>query len=130
MTTQPVPRPPSPPVPAGAPGLSDHDLVERVRTYNPGAALDTLEQAYEFSATVHRGQRRRSGEPYLTHPLAVAGIIAEMRLDVPSVATGLLHDTVEDTLTTLEEIHGSDAFDLANLSVAMRTMRTLLRSHS
>ncbi|HWP67147.1 MAG TPA: bifunctional (p)ppGpp synthetase/guanosine-3',5'-bis(diphosphate) 3'-pyrophosphohydrolase [Candidatus Limnocylindria bacterium] len=95
--------------------MTIHDLVERVRTYNPGAALDTLEQAYEFSATVHRGQRRRSGEPYLTHPLAVAGIIAEMRLDVPSVATGLLHDTVEDTLTTIEEIQSRFGPEIAEL---------------
>jgi len=91
------------------------DLVERVRTYNPGAALDTLEQAYKFSATVHRGQRRRSGEPYLTHPLAVAGIIAELRLDVPSVATGLLHDTVEDTLATLDEIQHRFGPEVAEL---------------
>jgi guanosine-3',5'-bis(diphosphate) 3'-pyrophosphohydrolase len=91
------------------------DLVERVRTYNPGAALDTLERAYQFSATVHQGQRRRSGEPYLTHPLAVAGIIAELRLDVPSVATGLLHDTVEDTLTTLDEIQARFGPEVAEL---------------
>jgi guanosine-3',5'-bis(diphosphate) 3'-pyrophosphohydrolase len=91
------------------------DLVERVRTYNPGAALETLQQAYEFSANVHRGQRRRSGEPYLTHPLAVAGIIAEMRLDVPSIATGLLHDTVEDTLATLEEVEKAFGQEVAAL---------------
>ena len=80
------------------------DLVERVRHYNPSAATDVIEQAYAFSAEVHKGQRRASGEPYLTHPLHVATIIADMRLDVPSVATGLLHDTVEDTLATLDQI--------------------------
>jgi guanosine-3',5'-bis(diphosphate) 3'-pyrophosphohydrolase len=80
------------------------ELTDRVRQYNPSAATDAIERAYEFSAEVHKGQRRASGEPYLTHPLNVAGIIAEMRLDVPSVVTGLLHDTVEDTLATLEQI--------------------------
>jgi GTP diphosphokinase / guanosine-3',5'-bis(diphosphate) 3'-diphosphatase len=91
------------------------DLLERVRSYNPGAALETIERAYEFSADVHRGQRRRSGEPYLIHPLHVAGIIADMRLDVPSVATGLLHDTVEDTLTTLEQVGDLFGEEIASL---------------
>jgi GTP diphosphokinase / guanosine-3',5'-bis(diphosphate) 3'-diphosphatase len=80
------------------------ELTERVRQYNPAAATDAIERAYAFSAEVHKGQRRASGEPYLTHPLNVAGIIADMRLDVPSVVTGLLHDTVEDTLATLDQI--------------------------
>ena len=80
------------------------DLVERVRQYNPAAATDAIERAYAFSAEVHKGQRRASGEAYLTHPLHVASIIAEMRLDVPSIVTGLLHDTVEDTLATLEQV--------------------------
>ncbi len=87
------------------------DLIERVRSYNPTAPVDTLRAAYDFSAEKHHGQRRMSGEPYLTHPLQVAGIIADMRLDVPSIATGLLHDTVEDTLATLpqiEELFGAE----------------------
>src|SRR5437870_10275445 len=85
------------------------ELIERVRAYNPAATVDTIQKAYDFSAEVHRGQRRLSGEPYLTHPVQVAGIIAEMRLDVPSVVTGLLHDTVEDTLATLDQIEGRSA---------------------
>jgi GTP diphosphokinase / guanosine-3',5'-bis(diphosphate) 3'-diphosphatase len=80
------------------------DLIGRVQAYNPAADVALLERAYEFSAAVHKGQRRASGEPYLTHPMEVAGIIADLKLDVPSVATGLLHDTVEDTLTTLPEV--------------------------
>src|SRR5499427_7628433 len=80
------------------------DLLDKVRAYNPAASLDVIERAYAFSAEVHRGQRRQSGEPYLTHPVQVAGIIADLRLDVPSVATGLLHDTVEDTLATLPQL--------------------------
>jgi GTP pyrophosphokinase len=80
------------------------DLITKLHTYSPGTNADVIQRAYEFSAKVHRGQRRLSGKPYLTHPLEVAGIIAEMHLDAASIATGLLHDTVEDTLTTLEQI--------------------------
>ena len=91
------------------------DLVEKVRAYDEGADLAMLSRAYEFSARCHSGQVRKSGEPYLTHPLAVAGIIADMKLDVPSVVTGLLHDTVEDTLVTLGEIDGSFGSEVAEL---------------
>ena len=80
------------------------DILEEVHRYNPEADLDVIKKAYVFSAKVHQGQVRRSGEPYLTHPLEVANILAKMHLDAPSIATGLLHDTVEDTLTTLDEI--------------------------
>lgn len=80
------------------------DILEEVHRYNPETDLDLVKKAYVFSAKVHQGQTRRSGEPYLIHPLEVAHILAQMRLDAPSIATGLLHDTVEDTLTTTEEI--------------------------
>ncbi len=91
------------------------ELVDRVKAYQPTAPVEEIQKAYDFSAAVHRGQRRLSGEPYLTHPLQVAGIIAEMRLDVPSVATGLLHDTVEDTLATLEQIETGFGAEIAGL---------------
>ena len=91
------------------------DLIERVKSYQPTAPVETIQHAYEFSASVHQGQRRLSGEPYLTHPLQVAGIIADMRLDVPSVATALLHDTVEDTLVTLPEIEERFGAEVAEL---------------
>jgi GTP pyrophosphokinase len=80
------------------------DILDEVHRYNPAADLDLIKKAYVFSAKVHQGQTRRSGEPYLIHPLEVAGILAKMQLDAPSIATGLLHDTVEDTLTTVAEI--------------------------
>ncbi|MCB0219599.1 MAG: bifunctional (p)ppGpp synthetase/guanosine-3',5'-bis(diphosphate) 3'-pyrophosphohydrolase [Chrysiogenetes bacterium] len=86
--------------------LRFNDISERVQAYNPKADLLSLQKAYVFSAKVHSGQKRRSGEAYLIHPVEVAGILTQLRLDVPSVATGLLHDTVEDTLATLEEIEG------------------------
>ena len=91
------------------------ELVERVRAYTPTAPVEVIQRAYEFSAGVHQGQRRASGEPYLTHPLQVAGIIADLRLDVPSVATGLLHDTVEDTLATLAQIEERFGAEIAGL---------------
>jgi GTP diphosphokinase / guanosine-3',5'-bis(diphosphate) 3'-diphosphatase len=91
------------------------DLIQRVQVYNPVADVATITKAYEFSADVHRGQKRLSGEPYLTHPLEVAGIIAELRLDVPSVATGLLHDTVEDTLTSIQQVEQLFGSEVASL---------------
>ncbi|MFQ5666182.1 MAG: RelA/SpoT family protein [Candidatus Binatia bacterium] len=90
-------------------------LIERVRSYDSTADVGVIARAYEFSAAVHKGQRRASGEPYLTHPLEVAGVIADLKLDVPSVVTGLLHDTVEDTLATLEEIEEKFGTEIATL---------------
>ncbi|MCC6848927.1 MAG: bifunctional (p)ppGpp synthetase/guanosine-3',5'-bis(diphosphate) 3'-pyrophosphohydrolase [Deltaproteobacteria bacterium] len=90
-------------------------LLDKVREYNPAADLATVQRAYEFSAEVHRGQKRKSGEPYLVHPLEVASLIADLRLDVPSVATGLLHDTVEDTLTTLGQVENVFGSEIAGL---------------
>src|SRR5215467_5128227 len=80
------------------------DLLEKVRAYAPEADVELLRRAYVFSAFEHRGQVRHSGEPYLIHPLAVADFLADMKLDVVAVAAGLLHDVVEDTLTTIDRI--------------------------
>ncbi len=91
------------------------DLIERVQGYHPAADVDMIRCAYDFSAKVHKGQRRLSGEPYLIHPMAVAGIIADLKLDVPSIVAGLLHDTVEDTLTSLEQVEDSFGNEVAAL---------------
>src|SRR3954447_476275 len=80
------------------------DLLEKVRAYSPDADVELLRKAYVFSAFEHRGQVRHSGEPYLIHPLAVADFLADMKLDVVAISAGLLHDVVEDTLTTIERI--------------------------
>ena len=80
------------------------DLLEKVRAYNPDANLELLRKAYVFSAYEHKGQVRHSGEPYMVHPLEVADFLADLKLDVVAVASGLLHDVVEDTLTTIERI--------------------------
>src|SRR5919197_1718562 len=79
-------------------------LLEKVRSYSPEADLELLRRAYVFSALEHKGQVRHSGEPYLVHPLEVADFLAEMKLDVVAVSAGLLHDVVEDTLTTIDRI--------------------------
>jgi guanosine-3',5'-bis(diphosphate) 3'-pyrophosphohydrolase len=80
------------------------DLVEKVRAYSPEADVELLRRAYVFSALEHKGQVRHSGEPYLVHPLEVANLLADQKLDVVAVAAGLLHDVVEDTLTTIERL--------------------------
>src|SRR5436305_7521188 len=80
------------------------DLIEKVRATNPDADVELLRRAYVFSAFEHKGQVRHSGEPYLVHPLEVADLLADMKLDVVAVAAGLLHDIVEDTQTTPERI--------------------------
>ena len=95
--------------------LRFNDILERLISYQPNADIELLKKAYVFSAKVHLGQVRLSGEPYLNHPLEVAGILTQLRLDAASVATGLLHDTVEDTLTTLEEILENFGEEIAQL---------------
>ena len=81
-----------------------NDILDKVGQYNEGTDLDLVDRAYIFTAKVHDGQMRLSGEPYLSHPLEVAGILADMKLDVVSVAAGLLHDVIEDTHAEAEEI--------------------------
>src|SRR5436190_14483 len=80
------------------------DVIGVVEKNRPGADIDLIRRAYLFSALHHKGQKRASGEPYLVHPIEVANILAEMRLDEVSVSTGLLHDVVEDTLVDLDTI--------------------------
>ena len=77
-----------------------NDIIEQVASYHPDADTGLLQRAYVYSAKVHHGQTRLSGEPYLIHPLGVAGILADLNLDEYTVSTGLLHDTVEDTYAT------------------------------
>ncbi|MGE0460206.1 MAG: bifunctional (p)ppGpp synthetase/guanosine-3',5'-bis(diphosphate) 3'-pyrophosphohydrolase [Vicinamibacterales bacterium] len=91
------------------------DLLDRVRSYSPDADLELLRRAYVFSALEHKGQVRHSGEPYLVHPLEVADILAGMKLDAVCVAAGLLHDVVEDTLTTPEKIRERFGEDVAHI---------------
>jgi GTP pyrophosphokinase len=91
------------------------DLIEKVRSTNPEADIELLRRAYVFSAYEHKGQVRHSGEPYLVHPLEVADLLADMKLDVVAVAAGLLHDIVEDTQTPIERIKELFGPDIAHV---------------
>src|ERR671915_1023785 len=91
------------------------DLVEKVRASNPDADTELLRRAYVFSAFEHKGQVRHSGEPYLVHPLQVADLLADMKLDVVAIAAGLLHDIVEDTQTPIERIQELFGADVAHV---------------
>jgi GTP pyrophosphokinase len=91
------------------------DLIEKVRATNPDADVELLRRAYVFSAYEHKGQVRHSGEPYLVHPLEVADLLADMKLDVVAVAAGLLHDIVEDTQTPIERIKELFGADIAHV---------------
>jgi len=81
-----------------------NDILDKIAEYHPQADWDMIERAYIYSARVHEGQVRLSGEPYLSHPLEVAGILSDMKLDIVSVTAGLLHDVIEDTHAVPEEI--------------------------
>jgi len=95
--------------------LRFNDIADRVLEYDAECDIKLLQGAYVFSAKVHEGQERLSGEPYLVHPLEVAGILVDMRLDAVTIAAGLLHDTIEDTLTTLPELERMFGSDVAFL---------------
>jgi GTP pyrophosphokinase len=91
------------------------ELVDRVRTYHPGADTSLLARAYEYSLRAHEGQKRKSGEPYFVHPASVAGIITELKLDTASICAGLLHDVVEDTIATTDDISREFGVEIAEL---------------
>ena len=91
------------------------DILDKIEEYNPGGDSDIIDRAYIYSARVHEGQVRLSGETYLSHPLEVANILADMRLDVESIAAALLHDVIEDTPATREDIEKMFGPDVAHI---------------
>ncbi|MDE0933422.1 MAG: bifunctional (p)ppGpp synthetase/guanosine-3',5'-bis(diphosphate) 3'-pyrophosphohydrolase [Novosphingopyxis baekryungensis] len=95
--------------------LRQYELVERVRAYHPSVDEDRLNRAYVFSVAKHGSQKRASGDPYFSHPIEVAGLMTDLKLDEDTIITALLHDTVEDTLTTVEEIGAKFGEDVARL---------------
>ena len=95
--------------------MGQDELIERVRAYDPGADEEALNRAYVYSMAAHGSQKRASGAPYFSHPVEVAGILAGYRLDTASIVTALLHDTVEDTLATLQEIRALFGDEVAQL---------------
>ncbi len=92
-----------------------NDILDQIHSYMPDADTSLVEKAYVYSAKVHAGQTRLSGEPYLSHPLAVAFILAQQRLDLASITAGLLHDSVEDTLATIDELEKMFGRDVARI---------------
>lgn len=96
--------------------IRQYELIEKVQGYNPKANVGLINRAYVYSMKAHGNQTRASGQPYLVHPLEVASILADMRLDDATIAAGLLHDTLEDTLSTSEEIKRLFGDDVAELT--------------
>jgi len=90
-------------------------ILDRIHEYNPHADVDPIMRAYIYAAKAHKGQERVSGEPYLSHPLQVSGILADLRMDTATVAAGLLHDVVEDTRANLDEIQEHFGKEIAGL---------------
>ncbi len=86
------------------PAMEVQEIIEQFRRFHPKRSTDVITESYRLAAGAHKGQLRRSGEPYITHPLAVAGIVARYGMDDVTIAAALLHDAVEDTVLTLEEL--------------------------
>ena len=95
--------------------IRQYELVERVRAYDPSTDEDALNRAYVFAMQAHGQQKRASGDPYFSHPLEVAGILTDMRLDYRTIITALLHDTVEDTRVTIDDIQDRFGGEVARL---------------
>lgn len=106
------------------------DILDKIYEFHPDAESDLIDRAYIYSARVHDGQVRLSGEPYLSHPLEVAYILAEMKLDPISVAAGLLHDVVEDTHATIEEIEAIFGSNVAHIVSGVTKLSKLSFSDS
>ena len=106
------------------------DLAAKAKSHNPDSDTDLLRRAYEFSAVEHSGQRRRSGEDYITHPLQVALLVADMKLDDVAIASGLLHDVVEDTLTTIDSVRELFGPEVAHVVEGVTKISTIPFSSS
>ena len=97
--------------------LKSEDLINKVKSYNRFLNPETLNKAYDFALKAHRAQKRDEGVPYIIHPVAVADILTDLKLDSATIATGLLHDTIEDThatYKTIKEEFGKEVADLVD----------------
>jgi guanosine-3',5'-bis(diphosphate) 3'-pyrophosphohydrolase len=95
--------------------LQVEEIIDRVRAYQPSADANLIKRAFDYSFKMHEGQTRKSGDPYIVHPVSVAGIITELRLDTASVCAGLLHDVVEDTLASSKDLEKQFGLEIATL---------------
>ena len=95
--------------------LNQEDLIKKMRTYNRFFNPETLSKAYTFALNAHKNQIRDSGDPYLVHPVAVADILSDLKLDSATITTGLLHDTIEDTKATYQSVKKEFGEEVADL---------------
>ncbi len=95
--------------------MRQYELVERVRAYTPEVDEDRLNRAYVFTVQMHGAQKRASGDPYFSHPVEVAGLMTDLKMDEDTIITALLHDTVEDTLTSIEDVESKFGPEVARL---------------
>ena len=95
--------------------LNQEDLIKKVKNYNRFLNPETLSKAYNFALKAHKNQKRASGDPYLIHPVAVADILSDLKLDSATIATGLLHDTIEDTKATYQTVEKEFGKEVADL---------------
>ena len=95
--------------------LDREDLIKKVKNYNKFLNPESLSKAYTFALNAHKDQKRDSGDPYLSHPVAVANILTELKLDSATIATGLLHDTIEDTKTKYKAVKKEFGREVADL---------------
>ena len=95
--------------------LKQEELIKKVRNYNPFLNPEALTKAYIFALNAHKNQKRDSGDPYLIHPVAVADILSDLKLDSATITTGLLHDTIEDTKITYKKVESEFGKEVADL---------------
>ncbi|MBM3610282.1 MAG: bifunctional (p)ppGpp synthetase/guanosine-3',5'-bis(diphosphate) 3'-pyrophosphohydrolase [Alphaproteobacteria bacterium] len=108
-------------------------LIEKIRSYNSGFDASLLQKAYDFAESHHKEQKRASGDPYISHPLSVAFMLADLKLDLSSIIAGLLHDTVEDTVATLEDVEkifGSEVAFLVSSVTKLSKINFQTKSHA
>ncbi|MEK7801068.1 MAG: HD domain-containing protein, partial [Pseudomonadota bacterium] len=91
------------------------DLIAQIKLYNPEVDSTQIEKAVEYARVMHGEQTRSSGEPYYTHPVEVAGILAELKMDLATIVTAILHDTLEDTKATYEDLEKKFSPEVASL---------------
>ena len=96
--------------------MSDElQLIKKIKSYNNYVDEDVIINAYKYASELHKTQKRHSGDPYISHPVAVANILAELKLDGPTITTALLHDTIEDTKATYDEVKNNFGEEIADL---------------
>ncbi len=108
-------------------------LIEKIRSYNSGFDASLLQKAYDFAESHHKEQKRASGDPYISHPLSVAFMLADLKLDLSSIIAGLLHDTVEDTVATLQDVEknfGSEVAFLVSSVTKLSKINFQTKSHA